>query len=113
MPQRSVVGACRRGARDVVVAAAENKLQPHTNAQRFFVAGQAVELWEDPQLPFGCGFTELEAYCLNSRWDLLFNAIVLACLAHQDEDDEAPRRSPRCAWAYAATEPAIEGSIGH
>jgi hypothetical protein len=88
-------------------------LQPHTNAERFFVAGQPVELWEDPRLPFGCGFTDLEAYCLNARWDLLFNAIVLACLAHQDADEEMLRPSPRCVWAYAAPAPFADGASGH
>ena len=51
-------------------------MQQQTNPQRFFVAGQAVELWENPLLPFGCALNDLESYCLNARWDLLFNAIV-------------------------------------
>lgn len=69
----------------------------------FFVAGEAIELWEDPQLPFGCAFTDLEAYCLSSRWELLFNAIVLACLSRLDEDDEEAKQShPRWSWAFAA-----------
>ena len=85
-----------------------------TNQQRFFVAGQAVELWEDPQLPFGCAFTDLESYCLNARWELLFNAIVLACLAHLD-DDELRRPSSHWAWAFAAESPvdADDDRVGH
>lgn len=98
------VAAIRYGDR-----ASERKLQQHINPQRFFVAGQAVELWEDPRLPFGCGFHDLEAYCLNARWDLLFNAIVIACLARQDaEEEESSPPSPRCAWAGGVTSPAAD-----
>jgi hypothetical protein len=80
-----------------------NAVQTITTQQCFFVAGQPIELWEDPRLPFGCGFTDLEAYCLHSRWELLFNAIVLACLSRLDDDeDEAKRRPPRWSWAFAA-----------
>lgn len=71
--------------------------------QLFFVAGQAVELWEDPRLPFGCNFKDFEAYCRSARWDLLFNAIVLACLARMDDDEDDLRQpAPPWAWAIAA-----------
>jgi len=76
------------------------------NHQRFYVAGEPVELWEDPRLPFGCAFTDLEAYCLGARWELLFNAIVLACLARLDADeDELRRPAPQWEWAFAAESP--------
>lgn len=90
-------------------------MQTITNHQRFFVAGEAIELWEDPQLPFGLAFDDLEAYCLGSRWELLFNAIVLACLSRLDADeDELRRPSPPWAWAFA-TEPASseDARAGH
>lgn len=78
-------------------------MQTVTTRHCFFVAGQPLELWEDPRLPFGCAFADLETYCLNSRWDLLFNAIVLACLSRIDQDEEeAKRRQPRWSWAFAA-----------
>jgi hypothetical protein len=80
-----------------------NTVQTVTARQCFFVAGEAIELWEDPRLPFGCAFTDLEAYFLTSRWELLFNAIVLACLSRLDEDeDERQQRRPRWSWAFAA-----------
>jgi hypothetical protein len=75
----------------------------HSARQCFFVAGQPIELWEDPRLPFGCSFTDLEAYCQGSRWELLFNAIVLACLSRLDEDDDGtPQAQPHWSWAFAA-----------
>ena len=78
-------------------------MQTVTARQCFFVAGEAIELWEDPRLPFGCAFTDLRDYCLSSRWELLFNAIVLACLSRLDEDDEERQQSrPRWSWAFAA-----------
>jgi hypothetical protein len=93
------------------VAGPETKLQQQTNPQRFFVAGQAVELWEDPQLPFGCALNDLESYCLNARWDLLFNAIVIVCNAsHEAEDDEPIRPTNRCLWAGG---PGAPPGVGH
>ena len=87
------------------------KLQQQTNPQRFFVAGQAVELWENPLLPFGCALNDLESYCLNARWDLLFNAIVIVCNASQDaEDDEPIRPTDRCLWAGG---PGAPPGVGH
>jgi hypothetical protein len=86
-------------------------LQQQTNPQRFFVAGQAVELWENPRLPFGCGLQELETYCLHARWDLLFNAIVIVCNASQEADDDQPIRSTnRCLWAEGVPSTA---DVGH
>lgn len=68
--------------------------------QRLFVAGQQLEIWENPALPFGCALNDLESYCLNARWILLFNAMVLAAGALQD--DEAPTAPARFAWAFGA-----------
>lgn len=84
-------------------------MQQQANSQRFFVSGQAVELWENPRLPFGCGLQELESYCLHARWDLLFNAIVIVCNASQETDDDEPiRPSNRCLWAASVpTTPAF------
>ena len=87
----------------------------NTIPRQFFVAGQPVELWEDSRLPFGCGFTDLEAYCLNARWELLFNAIVLACLARLDADeDELRHQPPPWEWAFAAESVADDDDVaGH
>lgn len=80
--------------------------------RRIFVAGEAAELWEDPKLPFGLAFDDLEAYCLGSRWELLFNAIVLACLSRLDSDEEdLSHPSPPWAWAFAAEAP-FPGDLG-
>lgn len=90
-------------------------MQSLNTHQRFFVAGQPVELWEDPRLPFGCAFDDLETYCMSSRWELLFNAIVLACLALQESEDEDVRRPPNWAWAFGGMSGAFpdEDGPGH
>ena len=93
------------------VGSAESKLQQLTNRQRFFVAGQPVELWENPRLPFGCSLQDLEAYCTNAHWDLLFNAIMIVCNASQEaDDDERVGPGNRCAWAG---EPGAPPHAGH
>lgn len=93
------------------VGSAESKLQQLIDRQRFFVAGQPVELWENPRLPFGCTVQDLEAYCVNARWDLLFNAIVIVCNAsHESDDDEPIRPGNRCLWAG---EPGAPPDVGH
>ena len=90
-------------------------MQTVTSRQRLFVAGQQIELWEDPELPFGCALNDLESYCLNARWELLFNAMVLAALALQEDEEERTAPSPsRFAWAFgAAAPPAEEDQPGH
>lgn len=90
-------------------------MQTFIHRRQFFVAGEALELWEDPQLPFGLTFDDLEAYCLGSRWELLFNAIVLACLSRIDADEDDLRHpAPPWAWAYAAEAPLPDdGRAGH
>jgi hypothetical protein len=89
-------------------------VQSLNSHQRFFVAGRAVELWEDPEFPFGLAFDDLEAYCLESRWELLFNAIVLACLSRLDADEEELRQpSPPWAWAFAAEAAGAPEDGGH
>ncbi len=82
--------------------------------QRLFVNGQQLEIWENPALPFGCGLNDLETYCLNARWILLFNAMILAAVALQDDDDAGSNTPPRFAWAFGpATAPLENGIIGH
>jgi hypothetical protein len=53
----------------------------------YFVAGQSVELWEDPEQPFGWGPEEMAAYAADGRWSLLFNALVLSSLLDPRTDD--------------------------
>lgn len=74
-------------------------MSPSTLGQnRFYVKGQQVELWENPQYPFGTTVSDMERYCINARWDLLFNAVVIVCLAScehdEDEDSSIPERTP-------------------
>ena len=52
----------------------------------YYVSGQPVELWEDPEKPFGWGTEEMSAYAADGNWEFLFNALVLSSLL--DEDDE-------------------------
>ena len=46
--------------------------------QVYFVSGKAVELWENALQPFGWSEDDLDGYAQHGRWDLLFNALVLA-----------------------------------
>lgn len=81
---------------------------------RLFVNGQQLEIWENPALPFGCALNDLETYCLNARWILLFNAMVLAAVALQDDDEAGNSAPPRFAWAFGpATAPLDNGAPGH
>jgi hypothetical protein len=81
--------------------------------QRLFVAGQQLEIWENPALPFGCALNDLESYCLNARWILLFNAMVLAAVALQDDEGQGVPAPARFAWAFGAAVPPDAGSAGH
>ncbi|HEY8516731.1 MAG TPA: hypothetical protein VIS07_14580 [Candidatus Binatia bacterium] len=88
-------------------------MQIASTRQRFYVAGQQIELWEHPDLPFGCALNDLEAYCLNARWELLFNAMVLAALALQ-EDEDTGSAPTRFAWALdGVAAPSEEDVPGH
>lgn len=53
-------------------------MEPRTDRRTFFVSGQAVELWEDSRQPFGWAEEDLDGYARGGRWELLFNALVLA-----------------------------------
>lgn len=44
---------------------------------REYVAGQLVELWEDPDRPFGWAAADLQGYVDCKAWVTLFNAVVL------------------------------------
>jgi hypothetical protein len=45
--------------------------------RRFYVSGQAVELWENAELPFGWTRDDMESYAADGEWELLFNALIL------------------------------------
>jgi len=45
--------------------------------KRLFVEGQLVELWENPEAPFGWTAEHLRAYTRRGAWALLFNALLL------------------------------------
>ncbi len=44
---------------------------------RFYLSGERLELWEDPDLPFRCTPGDLREYALRGQWVLLFNALML------------------------------------
>lgn len=64
--------------------------QQSDDRRLYYVSGQAVELWEDPEKPFGWGTEEMSAYAADGNWDLLFNALVLSSLLDQDEETGEP-----------------------
>lgn len=90
-------------------------MQTTSTRQRFFVAGQQIELWEHPDLPFGCALNDLESYCLSARWELLFNAMILAALALQEDEEERTALGPtRFAWAFGSAATAADKDVpGH
>jgi len=51
----------------------------------YYVSGQPVELWEDPEKPFGWGTEEMSTYAADGNWEFLFNALVLSSLLEDDE----------------------------
>lgn len=53
-------------------------MEPICDRRVFYVSGQAVELWEDARQPFGWAEEDLDGYARGGRWELLFNALVLA-----------------------------------
>ena len=65
-----------------------------TTAQRrhYCVSGQTLELWEDPDVPFGWSEEDVSAYASSEKWESLFNALVLS--AQVDEDGAADGMRP-------------------
>ena len=51
-----------------------------SNRRYYYVSGQAVELWENPETPFGWSSEHMEEYAGGGDWELLFNALVIASL---------------------------------
>lgn len=45
--------------------------------RRFFLSGEMVELWENPDFPFCCSRDGMEAYAEDGEWILLFSALTL------------------------------------
>ena len=45
--------------------------------RRFYLAGEPIELWEDPELPFRCTPEDLQEWASSGDWVLLFNALTL------------------------------------
>ena len=48
-----------------------------TTRRNFFLDGESVECWEDPDLPFRCTAEDLQNYVTRGDWVLLFNALTL------------------------------------
>lgn len=53
--------------------------------QRFYLSGQRLEFWEDPELPFRCTPEEMREYALRGQWALLFNALMLTAQPEHSE----------------------------
>lgn len=53
-------------------------MRPAIERRLFYVSGQAVVLWENTRQPFGWADEDLDGYARDGRWELLFNALVLA-----------------------------------
>ena len=47
--------------------------------------GRLPELWEDPDIPFGCEPRDLERYAERRDWVMLFNAIMVVVTPEQAE----------------------------
>jgi hypothetical protein len=45
--------------------------------RRFYLAGEPIEMWEDPDLPFRCTPDDFNAWATNGDWVLLFNALAM------------------------------------
>ena len=45
--------------------------------QHFFLDGEPIEYWENPDLPFRCTADDLKRYATSGDWVLLFNALTL------------------------------------
>ncbi len=48
-----------------------------TARQCFYLDGEPIEYWEDPNLPFRCTAHDLQGYATRGDWVLLFNALAL------------------------------------
>jgi hypothetical protein len=46
--------------------------------RRVIVGGSVVELWENPDAPFGCLAEHIQSYLDRRDWLSLFNAIAIA-----------------------------------
>lgn len=50
----------------------------HSDQRRLLlVGGEVLEVWEDPQLPFGYDRAHLQHYLASGDWITLFNALTL------------------------------------
>jgi hypothetical protein len=56
-----------------------------TTRQRFYLDGEPVEYWEDPNLPFRCTADDLQSYATRGDWVMLFNALTLLSVPVQAE----------------------------
>ena len=56
-----------------------------SETRRIFVGGQAIELWESPDVRFDLTPMALRSYLLRGAWVTLFNAIALQSARLQAE----------------------------
>ena len=58
----------------------EASYEEQDDRRYYYVGGQAVELWENPDIPFGWSNDHMESYAGDGDWESLFNALVIASL---------------------------------
>jgi hypothetical protein len=58
-----------------------------STARRIWIAGTAIDVWENPQASFSWTPSAIQDYARNERWASLFNALVL--LGDADPKGEA------------------------
>ncbi len=58
----------------------QSRATPESRTRLYFVEGQPVELWENPNVAFGWSGEDLSAYAAGGRWDLVFNGLVLSAV---------------------------------
>lgn len=52
-------------------------MNTEVQVRRFFLSGEMVELWENPDFPFCCTSEGIQEYAEDGEWVLLFSALTL------------------------------------
>jgi hypothetical protein len=52
-------------------------MRTDTTSTRIYIAGDAIDIWENPQARFSWTPTAIEGYMHTEQWESLFNALVL------------------------------------
>ncbi len=52
-------------------------MYPGSTTRRMYIAGHAIDVWENPQASFSWTASAIQSYAQHERWEDLFNALVL------------------------------------